>query len=108
MEQQVRERAYQIWIEAGMAPGFERDHWIAAERDIVANLIAGPTVSKRPTASKAKPVVSKAAGAQSTATKAAKTATASTRAAKAPEAKLAAVKAKTSKSAKAAMSGRAR
>ena len=61
VEQQIRERAYQIWIEAGMMQGLEHEHWVAAERDVTATLHVAPKVSKRATASKAKPVVAKPA-----------------------------------------------
>lgn len=57
MEQQIRERAYQIWIEAGMTQGLEQEHWVAAERDIAAASGAKPPVSKRATASKTQSVV---------------------------------------------------
>ena len=30
-EEQVRQRAYQIWMELGQAEGQAQDHWIAAE-----------------------------------------------------------------------------
>jgi len=35
-EQQVRKRAYEIWIEHGKVEGRAHDHWIAAERDLKA------------------------------------------------------------------------
>ena len=34
-EQQVRERAYHIWISAGMADGKADEHWILAERALL-------------------------------------------------------------------------
>ena len=90
MEQQIRERAYQIWIEAGMAQGLEQEHWVAAELDIAAKSGAKPTVSKRATASKTQPVVAKPAAAK-------------TVKAKTSEAKQTGAKAKTSKSMGSAM-----
>ena len=33
-EAQVRQRAYEIWVDLGRADGEAQDHWIAAERDL--------------------------------------------------------------------------
>jgi hypothetical protein len=35
-EAQVRQRAYEIWLDLGRADGQAHDHWIAAERDLLA------------------------------------------------------------------------
>lgn len=35
-EEQVRQRAYEIWVDLGRADGQAHDHWIAAERDLSA------------------------------------------------------------------------
>ena len=34
-EQQVRERAYYIWISAGMAEGMAHEHWTSAEQAVM-------------------------------------------------------------------------
>ena len=39
-EEQVRQRAYEIWVELGRADGHAPDHWLAAERDILASMTA--------------------------------------------------------------------
>ena len=111
MEQQVRERAYQIWIEAGMASGHERDHWVAAERDIAVALSAKPTASKRATASK-EPATNKAVTARArtkssvkkTAEKIAKIETVTNTKGRTRETTLVAAGAKTSKAPKPTMS----
>ena len=36
LEQQVRLRAYEIWLRDGMAHGRDSDHWYAAECEILA------------------------------------------------------------------------
>jgi hypothetical protein len=36
LEQQVRARAYELWILDGMASGRDADHWYAAEYEILA------------------------------------------------------------------------
>ena len=36
LEQRVRERAYEIWMDLGLEHGHAHDHWIAAEREIMA------------------------------------------------------------------------
>lgn len=33
-EEQVRERAYQIWLAAGMAEGMAHEHWVSAEQAV--------------------------------------------------------------------------
>jgi hypothetical protein len=34
-EEQVRQRAYEIWVDLGRADGQAHDHWIAAERALM-------------------------------------------------------------------------
>ena len=33
-EVQVRQRAYELWLTDGMVAGRDRDHWLAAEREL--------------------------------------------------------------------------
>jgi hypothetical protein len=35
LEQAIRERAYQLWIEAGHQEGHAESHWLAAQREIL-------------------------------------------------------------------------
>jgi hypothetical protein len=35
VEQTIRERAYQLWIESGRDDGKADDHWLAAQREIL-------------------------------------------------------------------------
>jgi Protein of unknown function (DUF2934) len=35
MEDAIRERAYQIWVESGFEHGNADGHWLAAQRDIL-------------------------------------------------------------------------
>ncbi|WP_158811578.1 DUF2934 domain-containing protein [Beijerinckia sp. L45] len=35
-EEQVRQRAYEIWVDLGRADGQAHEHWVAAERDLAA------------------------------------------------------------------------
>lgn len=36
VEQRIRDRAYAIWLEQGCPDGRDGDHWLQAEREIVA------------------------------------------------------------------------
>lgn len=36
LEQAIRERAYQLWLEGGCADGNAEAHWLAAQREILA------------------------------------------------------------------------
>jgi hypothetical protein len=59
MEQEIRERAYHMWMEAGRPEGNADGFWIAAQREVlVASLgsVARVTVGKKPVR-KAKAVV---------------------------------------------------
>ncbi len=50
--EQVRVRAYELWLRDGMADGRDRDHWHAAESELLARARAKPpTVAKRKTKS---------------------------------------------------------
>jgi hypothetical protein len=33
-EQKIRERAYGMWLEAGMADGMAHEHWVSAEQAV--------------------------------------------------------------------------
>jgi hypothetical protein len=35
MEQAIRERAYQLWIDSGCAHGNADTHWLAAQREVL-------------------------------------------------------------------------
>jgi hypothetical protein len=35
LEQAIRERAYQLWTEAGHQEGHAESHWLAAQREIL-------------------------------------------------------------------------
>jgi hypothetical protein len=35
LDQAIRERAYQLWIESGRDDGKADDHWLAAQREIL-------------------------------------------------------------------------
>ena len=35
MEEAIRERAYQLWVESGFEQGNADAHWLAAQRDIL-------------------------------------------------------------------------
>ncbi len=39
-EQQVRQRAYELWLRDGMAHGRDSDHWYAAEGEVLAERAA--------------------------------------------------------------------
>lgn len=55
-EQKVRERAYEIWLAAGMMDGMAHEHWCAAERDL-----SVPKALKAKASAKAKPATAKKA-----------------------------------------------
>jgi Protein of unknown function (DUF2934) len=57
LEQAIRERAYQLWIEGGRQDGNAETYWLAAQREIlVASLstFARVSVTDQPKATKAK------------------------------------------------------
>ena len=35
LEQSIRERAYQLWMESGCIDGNDQAHWLAAQREIL-------------------------------------------------------------------------
>jgi hypothetical protein len=40
LEQAIRERAYQLWIEAGYREGHAESHWLTAQREILSVSLA--------------------------------------------------------------------
>ena len=52
LEQRIRERAYTLWLENGCADGNAEQHWIAAERELLAMMTAELPASAAPAARK--------------------------------------------------------
>lgn len=78
-EEQVRERAYQIWLAAGMTEGTAHDHWVRAEQAVTNESLttrqraeAGALATTRP--SRAKKIVAGRTAAKMSRTKAAEAA----------------------------------
>ena len=46
VQEQIRERAYQLWDTSGRMNGQAEQHWLAAEREILAERLA-PTAATR-------------------------------------------------------------
>ncbi|MBP2303992.1 DUF2934 domain-containing protein [Azospirillum melinis] len=42
VEQRIRDRAYAIWLEEGCPHGRDADHWVQAERAVLAEVVAVP------------------------------------------------------------------
>jgi hypothetical protein len=40
MEQAIRERAYQLWVESGFEHGNAEAHWLSAQREVLAASLA--------------------------------------------------------------------
>jgi Protein of unknown function (DUF2934) len=40
LEQRIRERAYTLWLENGCAEGNAEQHWLVAEREVLAMMTA--------------------------------------------------------------------
>jgi hypothetical protein len=51
IEQQIRERAYQLWVLNGHSHGRDQEHWCTAEREVIA---ATPVPAKNKKKSAAK------------------------------------------------------
>ena len=55
LENRIRERAYEIWTEHGCVDGQAQQHWLAAEREVLAAstaVLAGkPNPNKKPQSS---------------------------------------------------------
>jgi DUF2934 family protein len=41
LEQTIRERAYQLWMEEGCQDGTAETHWLAAQREVLASSLSG-------------------------------------------------------------------
>jgi Protein of unknown function (DUF2934) len=55
LEQQVRTRAYELWVLNGMADGHDSDHWYAAEAEVLAQRVeTKPAVAAKPKAKRTK------------------------------------------------------
>ncbi len=79
-EDQIRERAYHIWLAAGMADGQAVVHWVRAEQAVIGEKdisveAAEPVIiiTKAKPSKAAKPAAAKVAGAKAAGTKAAGT-----------------------------------
>jgi hypothetical protein len=48
LENRVRERAYEIWTAQGCVHGQAEQHWLAAERDILASATSALVRAKAP------------------------------------------------------------
>jgi Protein of unknown function (DUF2934) len=46
LEQRVRERAYEIWNATGREDGRANEHWLSAERELLASLRKRPIAAK--------------------------------------------------------------
>jgi hypothetical protein len=44
IEQEVRKRAYELWLRDGMSFGRDVEHWCTAEKEILSRQNAGPTI----------------------------------------------------------------
>jgi Protein of unknown function (DUF2934) len=52
LENQIRERAYQLWEASGYQDGAADQHWLAAEREAVTSFAASTFTAESPAASK--------------------------------------------------------
>ena len=64
LEQRIRERAYTLWLENGCAEGNAEQHWLAAEREVLAMMTAQAPVPNaaaagKPSKSRATPTTAK-------------------------------------------------
>jgi hypothetical protein len=58
LEQRIRERAYTLWLENGCADGNAEQHWLAAERELLAMMTALASTApaaRKPSKSRATP-----------------------------------------------------
>jgi hypothetical protein len=46
LEQRIRERAYEIWNSTGREDGQADEHWLSAERELLASARRQPTAAK--------------------------------------------------------------
>ena len=64
LELRIRQRAYEIWHANGCAEGKSDEHWLAAERELLASacdLFAAPAAAVTPKAKKANRAARRAA-----------------------------------------------
>jgi hypothetical protein len=47
LSDQIRERAYQIWVASGFPHGEAEQHWLTAEREIIAALTPNEPTKRR-------------------------------------------------------------
>ena len=47
VQERIRERAYQLWDTSGRMNGQAEQHWLAAEREILAERLAPSTAATR-------------------------------------------------------------
>ena len=52
LQQRIRERAYAMWNAAGRVHGYAEQHWLAAEREILAQMTAQAPPTQSATAHK--------------------------------------------------------
>jgi Protein of unknown function (DUF2934) len=52
LENQIRERAYQLWEANGYQDGAADQHWLAAEREVLASFAASTSITDSPAPSK--------------------------------------------------------
>ena len=52
LENQIRERAYQLWEASGYQDGAADQHWLAAEREVLASFAASTSTTESPVPSK--------------------------------------------------------
>ena len=54
LEQQVRVRAYELWLRDGMAHGRDSEHWRAAECEILAECVVAAKPKRKAKSAKTK------------------------------------------------------
>jgi hypothetical protein len=59
LEQRIRERAYELWITTGRHDGQADQHWLMAERELLAKLMVEATPAPAPLPSAANPSATK-------------------------------------------------
>lgn len=52
LEQAIRERAYQLWMEEGCQHGQAESHWLAAQREVLASSLSGHGSAAKASAAK--------------------------------------------------------
>lgn len=52
LENRIRERAYQLWEASGYQEGAADQHWIAAEREVLASFAASAATAAAPKSGK--------------------------------------------------------